>query len=514
LSSNFPMRNRRQILAGTILRDVSKHQTLPVFFVLTLIFMSSSGHAQTGQNVPELAAFDTAMNTLMKNYQVPGGQLAIIYFGKLVYNRGFGYADTASKTLVLPDNIFRLASVSKPITSAAIMKLLYEGKIRLGDTVFGTHGILNDTTYKSVLDPRVHNITVHNLLNHSAGWNRDISGDPMFNSYNIAIAMGTTPPADAITVIRYVLSKQMLDFAPGTQYNYSNLGFCILGRVIEKITGMKYETYVRDSILVPLGIADAGQARNLKSNKLTKEVTYYDYPGAGPAVSVYDNTTQVPVPYAGFNIEAMDSHGGWVMCGQDLCKFMAAVDGFTTKPDILPLSIVDTMVAPSSTNANYACGWAVNSSNNWWHIGDLPGTTTEIVRGSNQISWALLFNTRPSSSGGFENDMDALVWNVLPKITKWPAGDIFTGAKIVKKFTPCASFLRTERSGIQVNLGPKTGEERAMLTVVDMSGKTILSVRTTSPSCFLPFSNFPAGVYCVSLETGHDTKSEKVLIQH
>jgi CubicO group peptidase (beta-lactamase class C family) len=490
------------------------NQALPAVLLFALIFISSASHAQTGQNVPELAAFDTAMTTLMKNYQVPGGQLAISYYGKLVYNRGFGYADTASKALVQPDNIFRLASVSKPITSVAIMKLLYEGKIRLGDTVFGTHGILNDTAYNSVLDPRVHNITVHNLLNHSGGWNRDISGDPMFNSYNIAIAMGATPPADAITVIRYVLSKQMLDFAPGTQYNYSNLGFCILGRVIEKITGQKYENYVRDSILVPLAIADAGQARNLKSNKLTKEVTYYDYPGAGPAASVYDNSTLVPVPYAGFNIEAMDSHGGWVMCGQDLCKFMAAVDGFTTKSDILPLSIIDTMVAPSSTNANYACGWAVNTSNNWWHIGDLPGTTTEIVRGSNQISWALLFNTRPSNSSGFENDMDALVWNVLPKITKWPTGDIFTGAKIVKELHVAASFLLPVRNGVQINLGAQAGEGRARLTIVDMSGKTILSVRTTLPSYFLPFSNYPAGVYCISLETGHNTKSEKVLIQH
>jgi len=328
-----------------------------ILITITVILTGFLAKSQTGLFVQQLADFDTAMINLMNQFNVPGGELAITYQGRLVYNRGFGYADNSTHTLVEPNSIFRLASVSKPVTSVAIMKLYEQGLLHLDDTVFGIHGILNDNSYQTILDPLVRRITIRNLLTHSGGWNRDISGDPMFNAYQIAVSMGVTPPADAVSVIRYTIANQMLDFVPGTQYQYSNFGFCILGRVIEKITGQTYEDYVRNTILLPIGISDMHTGKNLPGNKLPMEVNYYDYPDAPLTNSIYDNITQVPWPYGGFNIEAMDSHGAWVASAEDLCKLLVSVDGFPTKPDILTAATINTMVTPSATNANYAFGW-------------------------------------------------------------------------------------------------------------------------------------------------------------
>ena len=287
-------------------------------FAFVFFLLASRTNAQTGTHVPELVNFDAAMEQLLDDYNVPGGQLAITREGKLVYSRGFGYADTATQTLVQPDHLFRIASVSKPVTSIAVMKLVENGLVELNDTVFGANGILNDAIYQDILDPRVKDITVAQLLRHEGGWNRDVSGDPMFNAYNIAIAMGVPSPPDASTVIRYIISETMLDFTPGTDYNYSNLGYAVLGRVIEKITGQDYDDYVRNEILLPLGITNMQLAHNLPANQAPNEVTYYNYAGAPLANSVYDNVTPVPTPYGGFNIEAMDAHGGWLSSAEDL----------------------------------------------------------------------------------------------------------------------------------------------------------------------------------------------------
>src|SRR5690606_27213462 len=112
---------------------------------------------------------------------------------------------------------------------------------------------------------------------------------------------------------------------PGTQSQYSNFGYCVLGRVIEKISGTTYEDYVQTNILAPLGINTMQLGYNLLANQLPKEVNYYDYPGAPMAVSVYDNSTSVPWPYGGFNLEFMDAHGGWVASAEDLLKLVCAI---------------------------------------------------------------------------------------------------------------------------------------------------------------------------------------------
>jgi CubicO group peptidase (beta-lactamase class C family) len=186
----------------------TKTKLIIAIVILLFITFKQSVKAQTGYYSPSLVNFDVAMTNLLKNHDIPGGQLAITYKGRLVYSRGFGLADESVKTAVCPDNIFRIASLSKQITAITIMHLYEQGRIGLNDTVFGANGILNDSIYQTVLDPRVYGITVKHLLSHQGG----------------------------MTSSSFYLKSQMLNFTPGTNALYSNVGYVYLGRVIEKIT--------------------------------------------------------------------------------------------------------------------------------------------------------------------------------------------------------------------------------------------------------------------------------------
>lgn len=455
--------------------------------------LALAAKAQTGLYVPQLAAFDNAVLNLLSTYNVPGAQLAITYQGRLVYNRGFGLASITTQEPVYPNSVFRIASVSKSITGVACMKLFEQGLLDLDAKVFGTNGILNDAIYQNILDPRNTNITVRMLLHHSGGWNRNLSGDPMFDAYQIATTMGVPSPPSPSVVIQYVLSHKMLDFTPGTQSQYSNFGYCVLGRIIEKITGQTYENYVLENILIPLGMANTNLGRNLYDNQLPNEVSYYDYPGAPLAYSVYDNSTTVPWPYGGFNIEFMDSHGGWVSSCEDLLRFVCAIDRFNTRPDILSTATIDTLVKPSAKDPNYACGIAVNIYNNWWHLGSLPGTTSEIVRnGNQQINWAILLNTRDQNAN-INTAVDNLVWSVLPSITSWPNFDLFSATTDIQDFseTNSAISIYPNPTRNQINFSVQTNVQ-----LTNITGRIVLKKKNVTS---IDLTGQPTGVYFVIL---------------
>jgi N-acyl-D-amino-acid deacylase len=343
-----------------------------------------------------------------------------------VYARGFGYADKEAGQPVQPNSLFRLASVSKSVTSVALMNLIQGGRLGIDAKVFGVAGILNDAAYLPMHDPLDAQITVRQMMQHISGWG---GADPMFFNDYIAQAMGKPMPVDAPTIVSYMLRNVLLAAAPGSTYTYFNFNYCALGRVIEKISGMAYYDYLNRAVLTPLGIADIRLGRNLLANRLAGEVKYYDYDGAGLVSSVYGTGQLVPFPYGGFNLEAMDSHGGLVASAPALLKLLVAVDGFATKPDILNASTIQLMTTPSAPNQNYACGWAVNTAGNWWHNGDLPGTTTEIVRAGNGLSWVFLFNTRPADIGGFDSAVDNLGWQAVGSVSSWPTDDQFSQFK-------------------------------------------------------------------------------------
>ena len=111
---------------------------------------------------------------------MPGGAVAVVKDGRLILARGYGWADVESHEPVAPDSLFRIASLSKSLTAAAILKLVEDHRLGLDDRVFPLLAM------GPARDPRLARITVRNLLQHTGGWDRDQTFDPMFRSLEIA----------------------------------------------------------------------------------------------------------------------------------------------------------------------------------------------------------------------------------------------------------------------------------------------------------------------------------------
>src|SRR6185436_8395741 len=283
---------------------------------------------------------------LMKKYNIPGGAIAFAREGKLIYARGFGYADVENKTPVQPDALFRIASVSKTLTSAAIMTLVQDGKLALDDRVAPLIAHLTPAPGATV-DPRWDEITIRHLLDHSGGWDRDKPNggfDPIDRPAIAAAAVNAPAPASSETLIRY-MKGMPLDFNPGEKFAYSNFGYIILGRVIERVSGMPYKEYVGTHLLEPVGAPRTQQGRSHMTDALTDEVRYYSPPSSSVNAllvpSVFPGEGLVPLTYGGFHLEAGDASGGWVSSTIDLLRLVGGIDGRPSRPDILSATLIN-----------------------------------------------------------------------------------------------------------------------------------------------------------------------------
>ena len=231
----------------------------------------------SGKANPNLASFDRVMEKVIREHHVPGAALAVAHNGRIVYARGYGYADRDKKEAVEPNSLFRIASISKPFTAAAVLQLVQSGKLHLNDKVFHVLELKvpvpDDLSVK--FDERWKSVTILDLLQHRGGWDRDKSIDPMFRSPDICQEMKVKPPADPEAIIHYML-RRPLDFDPGERYAYSNFGYCLLGRVIEKVSEKRYEEYVKEKVLAPLGIERMRLGKTLPNERAKGEVKYYD----------------------------------------------------------------------------------------------------------------------------------------------------------------------------------------------------------------------------------------------
>jgi CubicO group peptidase (beta-lactamase class C family) len=365
---------------------------------------------------------EQAVNYFMHRWTIEGASVAIAKDGRLIYARGFGYADTASHEETQPFNKFRIASISKLVTAVAIMKLREEGKLSLDSKVFGPAGILNDTAYCHPKDKRVFDITVAHLLSHEGGWTQRW-GDQMFMPLVIADQMKVTPPVDTKTIVRFALSKR-LHYTPGKGRAYSNLGYSILGLVVEKASGMPYADYCTKEIFEPLGIYDMMPAKNLPSQKAPFEVTYYEPAGMPLKPSIYGTGEMVPTRYGGNDIETLGGAGSWLATAPDLMRLLLAVDGFGTRPDILTDESIRFM---TDVNNNFApVGWKASLLNgSWIRTGSFSGTAGMMKRQPDGISWVVLLNSSSWNGPEIYTYMDRMMTKFISNLYEWPEYDLF-----------------------------------------------------------------------------------------
>jgi CubicO group peptidase (beta-lactamase class C family) len=379
-------------------------------------------------NIPEAQNFPDAekvVNSFLHKWSIAGASVAVSKNGKLIFAKGFGYADTTARTEAQPYNQFRIASISKLVTAIAVMKLNEAGKLSLKAKVFGPEGILNDPFFSDPKDKRVYDITVEQLLSHEAGWSQRY-GDQMFMPTVVAEKLNMKPPVDTKMIIRFALDKR-LQYTPGMGRAYSNLGYSILGLVIEKVSEMPYEKYCKQSILEPLGIYDMTIAGNLQSERAPFEVTYYEPSDVVLKPSIYGTGELVTPRYGGNDIRALGGAGGWIATAPDLMRLLLAIDGFQTKPDILCNESIQFMT--DNSNGFAPVGWkGTVMDGNWWRTGSFPGTAGMLKRQPDGTAWVVLLNSSAWNGPEIYSYISNMMNKVVSRINPLPDYDLFNNS--------------------------------------------------------------------------------------
>ena len=368
----------------------------------------------TGAAAPHEALIDGAFKTFMQRWGVRGATVAVAKSNAIKLARAYTWAEQGYP-IVQPGNEFRVASVSKAFTCAAIKSLADAGKLKMSDKVFPTLGITQVAVPGQTADAHINDITVQHLLDHAGGWLPDASGGfhPEFQLRKIRTDMGLSAPhPDKKDLAKYMYGMP-LQFTPGTKditsskgASYSNFGYILLGLIAEHHSNLTFTEYVRQKVLAPMNIADLHLARTLASQKAADEVHYHSADLGNPS---YDATSQALVPRAyggsGFMTETMDSGGGLMATASALARF-----------------------------ATLSASWGVGGPGGA-RTGGMSGTASRMHYCGNNVAFAFVFNTsdsigaKPPGSDTayvdkFGNDLATqiagLSWDVLSEAIREP----------------------------------------------------------------------------------------------
>jgi CubicO group peptidase (beta-lactamase class C family) len=326
-------------------------------------------------------------------FRVPAISIALSKDGRFVFDRAGGMADRQHVAQAEGNSLFRIADLSKSITAVAIFSLTEAGKLNLADHVFGSGGILGTKFGKPPYKTYVTDITVDHLLTHTAGgWAAD-DNDPMFHNNGW----------DQAKLITETIDNVPLTNQPGASWAYSNFGYCVLGRVIEQVTGQPYQGYVQANILAPCGISTMQIAQNSERHRASDEVVY---------TGQYSED-----PYK-ININRMDSTSGWIASSTQLVQFLNHVAGAPGIPALLKPGTVRVMTTPAPASpegdARWARGWMISQdgSGSWWISGSLPGSTALMIRNQDGSCAAALCSTRSQPHQEMDNALQGMLRNM------------------------------------------------------------------------------------------------------
>ena len=363
-----------------------------------------------GIPVLELEVLDDTMLQMMTSNSISAASLSMMRNGVVVFHHVYGWQDRQGQRVLRPDSVFRMASVTKPFTAAAIRKLIIDGHFTLSTKVFSLGvpgaGILDHVPFGTP-DSRLGSITVDHLLQHVGGWDRNLVGDLTYREKTIASAMGVPSPPGRDSTVRYIMG-QPLQYNPGATYAYSNIGFLLLGLIIEKVSGVDYRTYLQENVIGPagFGLDDWLLGRTFAADQDVRE-PFYDEPTLATNVfhPAYSNVSLVERPYGSFDLEARTGQGRLVTSG-------FVVLGYLNTYQVAGSGIGGPRPAPG--------GWK------WNHTGSLSGSNSLARQRGDGINYAVMFNKRPSSGTDYASvartNIDAIIDGGT--ITQWPLDDI------------------------------------------------------------------------------------------
>lgn len=356
------------------------HKTVKLIILTVIIFLGAQGIASAQDKAAKI-------DELMKVYHDSGyfnGSVLVAENGKVIYKKGFGFANMEWNVPNTPDTKFRIASIVKQFTATLILQLVEQGKIKLDGKITD---YLPD--YRKDTGNRV---TIHHLLTHTSGI-PDFPNQPGFIE-NVS----RNPQKVADFVKKYASGD--LEFEPGTKYNYSNSGYFILGAIIERVTGKTYEQVLKEKIFDPLGMKSTGYDRH--ATVLSKRASGYEKTLAGYVNAPY---LDMSIPY---------SVGGLYSTVEDLYLWDKAL--YSDK--ILSAKSKELMFKPNLENYGYGfniekvmLGETKQTVPVIYHTGSINGFGTVIFRlVKDQHLIVLLDNTSQWRSN---NKLRAAITNIL-----------------------------------------------------------------------------------------------------
>jgi CubicO group peptidase (beta-lactamase class C family) len=289
----------------------------------------SPAPAAAGVSAERFGRLHQVMQGFVDREEVSGIVTLVTREGRMADLHAVGFQDVESKTPMKTDTIFRIASMTKPVTSVAIMMLYEEGKLLLTDPVskfiptFKSMQVLEPGADKPV--PARRGITIRDLLTHRSGITYGfISGGPIGNGYRkngVTDGLTTTTMTTAEGIDK--LAAEPLVAQPGSAYNYS-LSTDVLGRVVEVASGMPFETFLRDRIFKPLRMVDTDFV--VPESKWPRFATVYSPDGSGGIRAMKDpesfgNTVMSPVAYYKASKTYFSGGAGLVSTAADYARF-------------------------------------------------------------------------------------------------------------------------------------------------------------------------------------------------
>lgn len=308
-----------------------------IFTVFFLIAISISAFAQNEN-------FESDVQNIMKNYEAVGLSMAVVKKGKIVYNKAFGLKDNTTNESLNTSHIFRIASISKSFSATSIMQLAEQGKLSLDDDI-------SDLVGFTVRNPNFpdQKITLKMLMSHTSSIN-DSQG------YFTLDAINPAKNPDW----KNCYSK----YAPGTAYAYCNLNYNMIGAVIEKYSGIRFDNYVKQRILNPLGLYGG---YNIDSLDASRFATLHEYNAKtktlSPSPLAYAARREERLNYQmGYTTPIFSPTGGMKISSNDLAKYMIMHMNFGKSNGVKIISKKSSKLMQTKVSEEEGYGLALTNS--------------------------------------------------------------------------------------------------------------------------------------------------------
>jgi CubicO group peptidase (beta-lactamase class C family) len=361
---------------------------LVIICLINLIF-SGCGSSAVSATGTKLSTQSTSLYPQVEEYiqqqmeadNIPGMAVVVVQGHEVIYLNGFGVVSLDTQQTVTPQTIFDLASVSKSFTALGVLLLRDEGLVELDASV---RQYLSDFMPDK---PQAAEITVRQLLNHTSGLPGEFSAPLIFQDGK-----------DALQKIISNANRLKLNREPGSSFEYADINYCLLGALIEEVSGLTFEDYMQQKIFSPLGMGNTTL-----------------YPEIAAALDRADGHQPF---YGGIIVRNIPVYrgalpAGWVMsCAEDIARWLIVHlnNGFIDGEQIIPAVTIEethaVAVLYEEDGKKIGCGmgWLIDNSNEdislVWHGGDTPNFTTDMLMlPQYETGIAVMINSQASTTG-------------------------------------------------------------------------------------------------------------------